>query len=86
MAVVNDSIALAARAAKLLDYTTMPLFELCEQHAEFADAENNKDFCTALDVIEFCCARCSWWKPQIENATPDSGEWICQECVKAGNV
>lgn len=79
---MTNSVALAAEVADRLDYTTEDLTLWCaeEGHERYADCPDNQDFCKALDVIAFQCVKCSYWKPQRENATPDAGEWQCQEC------
>lgn len=84
---VSDMIALAAEAARRLDYTTEDLEEFCcrEGNEKFYQCTTSKKFFETLDLIEFQCGCCSWWKPQIENATPNGDKWVCQECVKSGD-
>jgi hypothetical protein len=79
---MTNSIALAGEAALRLNYTTIDLAEFCsrEGNEKFEGCDSNRDFCAALDMIVFMCAKCEWWKPQCENATPDAGQWVCQEC------
>lgn len=77
-----DTIALAAEVAHRLDYTTDDLAEFCQREGneKYDGLDNNLDFCAALDILEFQCKTCSYWKPQRENATPDGGQWQCREC------
>lgn len=77
-------LALAARAAAKLDYTTNTLEELCENDPQFGGMLDNREFLGHLDTIEFCCVSCGCWKPQRENGTPDGSSWQCKECVKDG--
>lgn len=79
---MSDSVTLAAEVAHKLDYTTDDLREFCdsEGNERYVECPDNMDFCKALDIIEFQCVTCSYWKPQRENATPNAGEWQCQEC------
>jgi hypothetical protein len=77
---MRDVIALAARAAQKLEYTTDTLEELAEKDDEIAEVGDNKEFLKYFDSMIFNCTTCNWWKRQRENATPDAAEWQCQEC------
>lgn len=77
---MSNSIALAARAAEKLEYTTDSLEDLADKDPEIDAVRDNMEFLQALDTMIFCCTTCNWWKRQRENATPDAAEWECQEC------
>jgi hypothetical protein len=77
---MSDVIAVAARAAGILEGTSDSLEDLAERDAEIAEVVDLKKFLLALDSMVFCCVSCNWWKRQRENATPDGAEWECQEC------
>jgi hypothetical protein len=77
---VSDVIALAARAAEKLEYTTDSLEDLADKDPEIEAVRDDARFLQALDSMIFCCVTCNWWKRQRENATPDAAEWECQEC------
>jgi hypothetical protein len=77
----DRTLALAARAAEKLEYTTGSLEEIAEADEEIAEVVDSKEFLEHFDSMIFCCTRCHWWKRQRENATPDAAEWVCQECI-----
>lgn len=48
---------------------------------EMEGAENDTDFCFALDQQVFECECCGWWFEQSEMTAYDPvGRWICEEC------
>lgn len=79
----DRTLALAARAAEILEYTEGELGAVADHDAEIAEVMDSKEFRQHLDSMIFCCTKCGWWKRQRENATPDGfrKEWVCQECV-----
>jgi len=77
---VSDVIALAAKAAQKLEYTTDSLEDLADNDETVAAVADDQRFLQALDSMVFCCVTCNWWKRQRENATPDGAQWECQEC------
>jgi hypothetical protein len=77
----DRTLALAARAAGILEYTTGTLEAVADYDPEIAEVIDSKAFTDHLDTMIFRCATCEWWKRQRENATPDGAKWICQECV-----
>jgi len=77
---VSDVIALAAKAAQKLEYTTDSLEDLADNDETVAAVVDDQRFLQALDSMVFCCVTCNWWKRQRENATPDGAQWECQEC------
>lgn len=77
---MSGIVALAARAAGKLEYTTSSLEEVAEHDPEIAEVVDGTEFLKYLDSMVFCCVSCNWWKRQRENATPDGAEWECQEC------
>lgn len=74
-------IALAARAAAKLEYTTLDLeIDIVEHDEEIALVYDGSEFARALDTMLFQCKDCQYWKRQRENATPKAAQWQCQEC------
>jgi len=83
---VSDVIALAAKAAQKLEYTTDSLEDLADNDEAISAVVDDQRFLQALDSMVFCCVTCNWWKRQRENATPDGAQWYCQECKQDGSV
>jgi hypothetical protein len=77
---MSNVIALAARAAEKLEYTTDSLDDLADNDPEIDGVRDDARFLQVFDSMIFCCTTCNWWKRQRENATPDAAEWECQEC------
>ena len=77
---MSDVLALAARAAGMLENTSDSLEDLAERDARTAVVVDDAEFLKYLDSMVFCCVSCNWWHRQRENATPDGAEWECQEC------
>jgi hypothetical protein len=82
----SDVVALAARAASKLEYTTLDLeIDIVENDEQIAAVYGTERFSTALDTMVFQCKTCSYWKRQRENATPNAAQWQCQECYSEGD-
>ena len=80
----TDAEALATKVADFLNGTCATLSGvLVEFEAE--DADEDTEFCQALDDKVFCCDTCGWWHELSELASNDDGtdavDLVCQECA-----
>lgn len=48
---------------------------------EMEGAENDQEFCDALDTHVFECVQCSWWCEISEMTEDPSNDWTCDECA-----
>jgi hypothetical protein len=68
----------AEEIAHELQGTCMSLGSVLERH-EMEGAEDDLDFCHALDALVFECEKCGWWFEQSEMAQ-NQDDWICEDC------
>jgi len=63
-----------------LQGTCQSLTEALEKH-DMGEAEDDIEFCQALDELVFCCEKCGWWYEQNEMAEREDEAWICEDCT-----
>lgn len=62
-----------------LQGTCDSLTAVLERH-EMEGAENDFDFCNALDSVVFCCLSCDWWCDVSEMTDDPDHDWCCDDC------
>jgi hypothetical protein len=45
-------------------------------------ADDDMNFCLALDSLVFCCEACEWWCEMSEMGEREDDRWICEECTR----
>lgn len=75
----NWEAEVRAKAQEAIDHlrgTCEPLYQ------NFEEYQDEQLFCDLLDDAIFECTCCGWWCEQPAEDNPETGEWICDECLR----